>query len=133
VPTRTIGEFVAGKIRRAEIGDLLRFEPAAEPPSDGPVEPLDPLGPLGPVGPLEGRLVSAAGSLAFHRDGLLLEGGAALPYAAIAEVRRPSPELLDIELSGGGLHRLRTTPAGGEVVYAALRWYGQAILRRRIC
>lgn len=119
---KRVRDFLAGKLRRAEVEDRLTLE------LEGP--------PHEALGELEAVLVSARGRAAFYARGLSLESGAALPYEALARVEL-SPEqdgerTVDLITEGGETHRLHASAAGGLVIHAALRWIGHTILRRKL-
>lgn len=122
MPARSIREFLAGKLQRAEVDDRLLLE------IDAPPDAV--------LGALEGRLVSSSGSLSFYAQGLRSPSGQAVAYADIGRVEILEPEAAQPQvaialLAGGGL-RIDCTPAGALVVHATLRWIGHTQLRRKI-
>lgn len=120
---KSIGDFLAGKLRRSEVGDALRLI------THGPPHPE--------LGPLEGALESSRGRVSFHTSGLVFADGATLRYEDVVQVTLVGPvpgaegELYLLRRDGGGV-RLESSREGGEVVFATLRWIGNVILRRKL-
>lgn len=117
---KSIGDFVAGKIRRAEVEDEVSFYPGGEAHPEH--------------GPREGRLVGPGGEAVLFERGMTV-GGESFSYDAIVRVAlSPGAEgrrHLDVKLQDRTV-RLLASDTGGEVLYAALRWIGNTRLRRKI-
>ena len=115
---KTVREFLERKLVRAELGDQLRLA------TDGTDHPT--------LGPHQGTLIGPRGALAFYTDGLVPADGAALRYDALVSIAEVSDgDGVAVELrSAEQTYRLRTSPAGAVVTFAALRWVGRALLRR---
>jgi len=113
--SKTIAEFILSKIRRTETEALMRFE-AGGAPDDA-------------LGPCEGTLTGPAGTVVWYEDGLHLADGSAVSWDSIALVRRVDPTTIELVLREGGAHRILGSAAGAEIVFATLRWIGNAILR----
>lgn len=114
----TVREFLERKLVRAELGDQLRLATGG---ADHPT-----------LGPHQGTLIGPGGALAFYTDGLVPADDAALRYDALVSIAELSGEDGPaVELrSRDQTYRLRTSPAGALVTFAALRWIGRALLRR---
>jgi hypothetical protein len=112
---KTIADFLAGKIRRAEVEDRLSLSPAGAPhPS---------------LGAHQGTLLSLLGSADFYADGMVI-GASSIRYA---EIDRVEIAEAGVVVSGAfGRVTIRSSPAGGVVLHATLRWIGNTILRRSI-
>lgn len=110
---KSIADFVISKIRRAEVVELLHFE------AGGAAHDT--------LGACEGTLQGPNGNAILYEQGLIL-GSSTIPYAEIEEVTTP----LTIGRVGGETIRVEVSPAGGEVLFATLRWIGNTRLRRKI-
>ena len=119
---KSIRTFIEGKIRRTESGEILSLETEGEA--------------HGELGALEGCLVGPKGRVRFFEHGMQLADDTTLRYDAIARVMlSPVDEgerFVDIVQESGTTTRMCSSPLGGEVVHATLRWIGNALLRRRI-
>ena len=119
---KRIRDFVLGKIRRAEVGDALTFEPG------GPDHPG--------LGACEGRLTGPGGAVTLHAEGLILPDGTDLLYTRIERVElaplHEGRREVHILPADGPAARLLCSDAGGLVLHATLRGVGHTRLRRRI-
>ena len=113
---KTVRDFLVGKIRRAEVGDAVRLsEPAAPHPELGLHQ-----------GDLAG-LGSDAAALRFYAHGIVLPDGRAVRYQDITAIRAPP-----LEIDAGAQAAIPLPPDAEAVAYAALRWVGRALLRRKL-
>lgn len=125
---KSIRDFLEGKIRRTESTEVLSLEAGATP------HPT--------LGAHDATLVGPRGALAFFEHGVVLAGGAEVRYedlervvlGPVREGEAGGPERpVDLVLRGElGTKRLTSSPLGGEVVHAALRWIGNTRLRRKL-
>lgn len=113
---KSVGDFLASKIRRAEVADRIRLIPIDEPHAE--------------LGAPEGRLESDTGTAIFYADGFVA-GDHAVRYADIIAIRRTDEGPVDVQLEGRTV-RIHSSPAGAVVVHDTLRWIGRALLRRRL-
>lgn len=72
------------------------------------------------------------GTLRFYELGFCTSDAHVVRYEDIDRAALDPDGSLAITLRGGSILKLRTSPAGGVVVHATLRWIGNALLRRRI-
>lgn len=117
---KSIGDFVAGKIRRLEVEDEISFVAGGEDHPD--------------LGPCEGTLVGPAGEVTLYERGMTA-GQESFSYEAVIRVEISPVEagrrLVDVRLQDRTV-RFRASDTGGEVLHAALRWIGNTRLRRKI-
>lgn len=114
---KSIGEFIASKIRRAELSDRLSVSRAGEPDLE--------------LGRFDATLLGPEGPITFFETGLRLESGARIPYSTMVWVSRAA-DGLEVRLDDGRMQLIRTSDAGGIAVHATLRWIGHTRLRRKI-
>lgn len=120
---KSISDFVRGKLYRLSIADGLSIDTA------GGAHPQ--------FGPFECGISSPRGRIKFFRSGLQLEDGSEIAYASIEGVvsdhgSGTTDVAIEIHLEGGLVKRIRSSPGGGDVVYATLRWIGHTRLRKKI-
>lgn len=115
---KTIAYFIESKIRRSEVEALMRFEPGGAPHPQ--------------LGPCEGCLSGPGGELVFHEHGLILSDGSVAPYASMSRVALLDMVTIEISFEDGTASRIGGSDVGTEIVYATLRWIGNAILHKRL-
>jgi hypothetical protein len=114
---KTIGDFVESKIRRSGSEEVLTFERGG--------------GPHAELGGFEGTLYGPKGQVAFFERGMVLGDGTAIAWENIERAVKAG-ERVELHLSGDTVQALDSSRWGAEVVYATLRWVGNALLRRKI-
>jgi hypothetical protein len=119
---KPIREFIEGKIRRTESGEVLSLEVGGEAHAA--------------LGASEGTLVGPRGRIAFYEHGCVLADGTLVRYEELARVVSSAvigdERIVDLVHVDGGTKRLVSSPLGGEVVHATLRWIGSTRLRRKL-
>jgi hypothetical protein len=110
---KSIADFVAGKIRRAEVGGDVAFHAGGDPDPE--------------LGRCEGRLVGPNGEAILYEHGMSA-GATRIRYDAIVRLELDGGAVV-ASTSGGGV-RIASSESGGAVLFATLRWIGNAILRR---
>lgn len=116
---KTIASFIEGKIRRSEVEASMRFEGGGDPHPE--------------LGACEGRLFGPAGTMLFHERGMVLSDGSSVSYVSLSRVSMIDRATIELALEGGAApKRIAGSEVGAELVYATLRWIGNAILHKRI-
>jgi hypothetical protein len=116
---KPIGEFIAGKIVRMEIGDVS-FARGGDPDPE--------------LGACEGTLRGPGGEATFYQNGMQV-GAQRFAYEAIDRVEiSPAAEggRSVAIIAGDVTVMLQSSENGGAVLHATLRWIGHTILRRKI-
>lgn len=114
---KSIADFVAGKIRRSESSAEMIFRPGGSADDQ--------------LGAAEGELFGPAGSVRLYDGGMILADGTAVRWDSIVRARLLG-ERIEIELSDGTGKVIAGSPIGSEILYATIRWVGNALLKRKL-